>query len=72
MNDFEFIQEFKKMKSIKKICEELDVNYKMILLNKACEDDIHLVAQNCKAEIIKLTGSIIIGGNVNGEKTNTL
>lgn len=71
MNDFEFIQEYKKMKSIKKICEKANIDYKNLMKNKTTKDKTSVVADICKVEVIKMYSKIMAGGS-NGEKTNTL
>lgn len=62
MEDFEVIQNYKKMRSIKKICEDANVNYKCLLQNRVNAEHKKIVAQNCKAEIIKMNTKIVLGG----------
>lgn len=63
MDDFEFIEDYKKMKSIKQICEKAGVNYKMLLQNKTTEEKTKKVAEICKVEIVKMYTKILSGGN---------
>ena len=59
MEDFDIITSYKEMKSIKKICEELEVDYSNLMNGKATKENEKKVAS-------------INGGKLNGYKTSPL
>lgn len=54
MEDFDIITSYKEMKSIKKICEELDVDYSNLMNGKATKENEKKVANKIKVECFKM------------------
>lgn len=54
MEDFDIIISYKEMKSIKKICEELEVDYSNLMNGKATKENEKKVASKIKVECFKM------------------
>lgn len=54
MEDFDIITSYKEMKSIKKICEELKVDYSNLMNGKATKENEKKVADKIKVECFKM------------------
>lgn len=54
MNDFDFIESFKNMKSISDICKEYGIDYSNLTTNRTTQENIKKVADRLKIEICKL------------------
>lgn len=54
MDDFDIITSYKEMKSIKKICEELEVDYSNLMNGKATNENEKKVANKIKVECFKM------------------
>ena len=54
MEDFDIITSYKEMKSIKKICEELEVDYSNLMNGKATKENEKKVANKIKVECFKM------------------
>lgn len=61
-NDYEFIMEYKKMKSIGKICNELGIDSGNLTRGKTSKENEKKVADELKKQVIKLYSNIIIKG----------
>lgn len=54
MDEKDIITSYKEMKSIKKICEELDIDYSNLMNGKATKDNEKKVANKIKVECFKM------------------
>lgn len=54
MEDFDLIVSYKEMKSTKKICEELEVDYSNLINGKTSKENIKKVADKIKVECFKM------------------
>lgn len=54
MEDFDIITSYKEMKSIKKICEELEIDYSNLMNGKATKENEKKVAGKIKVECFKM------------------
>ena len=54
MNDFDFIESFKNMKSISDICKEYGIDYSNLTTNRTTQENIKKVADRLKIEVYKL------------------
>lgn len=70
MTDFEFIKEYKNMKAISDICEELRLNYSNLVGQKSSKEKEKQVALLLKAEIIRMYNIVL--GDKNNDKTSSL
>lgn len=70
MTDFEFIREYKNMKAISDVCEELCLNYANLIQEKSSKEKEKQVSLLLKAEIVRMY-NIVLGEKKN-EKTNSL
>jgi hypothetical protein len=70
MTDFEFIREYKNMKAISDVCEELGLNYANLIQEKSSKEKEKQVSLLLKAEIVRMY-NIVLGEKKN-EKTNSL
>lgn len=59
MSNYDFIIEYKKLKSISNICEELGINYSNLINNKTTEENEKKVANLLKKQIIEMYDLII-------------
>lgn len=71
MEDIDFINEFKNMKSFNQICKQVGVDPQNLIKRKAKKDYDKKVALICKCEIIRLYNMIVVG-DTNVNKTDTL
>lgn len=62
MDDFEFIMEYKNMKSIGKICKEFGIDYPNLSRGKTSKENEKKVADELKKQVIRLYSNIIIKG----------
>lgn len=62
MEDFDFIMEYKNMKSVGKICKELGIDYPNLSRGKTSKENEKKVADELKKQVIKLYSNIIIKG----------
>lgn len=61
MSDSEFIEKYKNLKSIGKVCKELNINYPNLCRRKTTKENEKKVADILKQEIIDLYSDIIKG-----------
>lgn len=54
MEDFDLITMYKEMKSIKKICEDLEIDYSNLLTGRTTKENEKQVACKIKVEIFKM------------------
>ena len=54
MEDFDIITSYKEMKSIKKICEELEIDYPNLMSGKTTKENEKKVAGKIKVEVFKM------------------
>ena len=62
MEDFDFIMEYKNMKSVGKICKEFGIDYPNLSRGKKTRENEKKVADELKKQVIKLYSNIIIKG----------
>ena len=62
MDDFDFIMEYKNMKSVGKICKEFCIDYSNLSSGKTSKENEKKVADELKKQVIKLYSNIIIKG----------
>lgn len=62
MDDFEFIMEYKNMKSAGKVCKEFGIDYPNLSKGKSSKENEKKVADELRKQIIKLYSNIIIKG----------
>lgn len=62
MDDFDFIMEYKNMKSVGKICKEFGIDYPNLSRGKSSKENEKKVADELKKQVIKLYSNIIIKG----------
>lgn len=77
MSNYDFIIEYKKLKSISNICEELGINYSNLINNKTTDENEKKVASLLKKQIIEMYDLILFDKifeeiEQNGEKTDIL
>ena len=60
MDDFDFIMEYKNMKSVGKICKEFGIDYPNLSRGKSSKENEKKVADELKKQVIKLYSNIII------------
>lgn len=61
MSDSDFIEKYKNLKSIGKVCKELNINYPNLTQRKTTKENEKRVADILKQEIIDLYSDIIKG-----------
>lgn len=54
MGDYDLIISYKEMKSIKKICEELEIDYSNLINGKTSKENEKKVADRIKVECFKM------------------
>lgn len=54
MNDFDFIESVKNMKSISEICKEYGIDYSNLTCNRTTQENVKKVADRLKIEIYKI------------------
>lgn len=54
MNDYDLITAYKEMKSIRKICEETEVDYSNLINEKTSKENAKKVADKIKVECFKM------------------
>ena len=54
MRDNDIIDLYKEMKSIRKICEELQIDYSNLINKKTSKENIKKVADKIKIEVLKM------------------
>lgn len=62
MEDYEFIMEYKNMKSVGKICQEFGIDSGNLTRGKTSKENEKKVADELKKQVIKLYSNIIIKG----------
>lgn len=72
MTDFEFIQEYRKMKKVTDLCKITGVHNSNLIAGKSTRENERKIATLCKFEIIRLYSEIIKDGVVEIGKTNSL
>lgn len=60
MEDIDLIMEYKNIKSIFEICEELKIDYSNIMNNRTTKENYKKVYDKIKIEILKIYGLIQI------------
>ena len=60
MEDFEFILEFKKLKSVGKVCKELGIDYPNLVNQKTSKENERKVANELRKQVINLYNNIIL------------
>lgn len=69
MNSIEFINEYRRMKSIGDFCKIIGVNHSNLIKGKSTKENENKIATLCKIEIIRLYSEVM---KDNVEKTDTL
>ena len=54
MGDYDLITSYKEMKSIKKICEELEIDYSNLINGKTSKENEKKVSDRIKVECFKM------------------
>ena len=62
MNDYDFIMEYKNMKTVSKICKEFGIDYGNLSRGKTTKENEKKVSDELKKQVIKLYSDIIIKG----------
>lgn len=69
MKSIEFINEYRKMKSVGDFCKQENINHSNLIKGKSTIENENKIASLCKLEIIRLYGEVI---KENVKKTDTL
>lgn len=67
MDFFTFIIAYKDMKSIGKICDELNISYSNLVNGKTSEENEKKVVDKLKIEVFKIYASLNLLGENNGK-----
>lgn len=71
MNDKEFIKQYKNMKSVSAICDELGIDKGNVSRETITDEQAKKIADELKFEIVKIYSSLLIGRIIDA-KTNSL
>lgn len=69
MKSIEFINEYRKMKSVGDFCKQEKINHSNLIKGKSTKENEDKIATLCKLEIIRLYGEVI---KENVKKADTL